>query len=484
MNKSILFIAAISSWISAGAVDASEREYAEINVTMPGKLAELLGDRASTIDSLVVTGTIDAIDFDVMWSASYNGKLTVINLEDAVISDGKVPDYAFYHDEQWTGDRIKVIRLQRIMLGEGVTEIGKGAFMYATNLREITLPESLRKLGDICFSDCSSLMTSPLVIPEGVTDIPRSCFIECRSLTEVVLPSTIKNIGTLAFFSTHITNINFPEGLESIGECAFYGASLEEVTLPASCVTLNGSGQFALNRKLRSISLPEGITVIPDDFAEECMNLTNINIPSTVTTIGRRAFYLSPLSNVLRLPEGLTTIGDMAFYKASGLNEVTFPSTLALLGVSSCAEWTGVKALRCCGAVPPESIMDVDGFGPFGKPDFSVNSGIFPNIPVYVPTGSASLYRQAPGWEYFFNIIEVDDPSAGLVDIMDGEKVEISADGNEIVISFVDSNNTYGYTIYSLDGKMIAVGNGSARVAVTPGYYIVNTPTGTRKVRI
>lgn len=213
MRGFILFITAMMWCMSANAADTPGKEYLSVDVTSPGKLAELLGERANEIDSLVVSGTIDASDFNAMWSASFHGRLSAINLENAKIVDGIVPEYAFYHyDEQFTGTGVKVISLQRIMLGEGVTEIGKGAFMYATKLREVSLPKSLRKLGDISFADCVNLMTSPLVLPEGITEIPGRCFIDCKSLSEVVLPSTVTSIDGLAFFSSRVTKINFPEG--------------------------------------------------------------------------------------------------------------------------------------------------------------------------------------------------------------------------------------------------------------------------------
>lgn len=484
MKGFILFFAAMLSCLSAIAGDAPERDFMEVNVTEPGKLAELLGERANEIDSLVVSGTIDATDFDAMWSATFYGNLLAINLENAKITDGKVPDNAFYHhDAQHVAGSIKLIGLQRIILGEGVTEIGASAFLYAANLREIMLPKSLRKLGDNSFSDCYRLMTSPLVIPEGVTAIPRRCFIGCRALSEVVLPSTIRSIGDMAFFSSKITKINFPEGLEKIENCAFYATRLKEVTLPESCLTLEGEGHFSLNYELERLTLPSGLTAIPNGLADNCMSLTEVNIPSGVTEIGKEAFYLCPLSGSMELPEGLTQIGGRAFSGSSGLTEVTFPSTLADLGQLSCEGWSGVRVIRCCSAVPPHCAISPKGFGSFGEPDYSVNGGILTNIPVYIPKGSIELYRNAPGWDCFFNFIETDNPSAGITAVTGNEAPAIAVEGDEIVISGCDGH----YAIYTLDGATIAAGTagaGEVRVTVASGCYIVNAAGAVKKIRI
>lgn len=476
----------VKPFIATNAAKGSDKDFIEINVTEPGKLAELMGERANDIDSLVVTGTINATDFKAMWSASFNGRLSALNLEKAKVVDGIVPDYAFFNSNEQTdfsNGVIHVIALRNIMLGEGITEIGKGAFMYATNLCEINLPSTLKKLGEISFSDCKNLRTSPLVLPEGLTEIPRRCFMNCRSLSEVTLPSTIRSIGEATFFGSYITKINFPEGLEKIGDSAFYGSHLEEAVLPSSCLTLDGTAHFALNRNLRTLSLPDGLTSIPDDFAEEGLSLIDVNMPSSLKTIGNMAFSLCPLGGSLKLPEGLTEIGDRAFYGATGIREVTFPSTLLSLGMLSCDNWSGLKSIRCIGAVPPVCEIATNGLGPFGTPNYNVNDGVINSIPVYVPKGSLELYRNSPGWDIFFNFIETEYSPAGIDEVYDKDSVTVSVEGSEIVISGKEGR----FTIYSLDGTTIAtgsIGNEVIRISVSSGYYIVNACDKVKKIRI
>lgn len=485
MKVTILLISFLTACVSVYAQEADDKSYIKVELSEPGTLAEALGERANTIDSLVVEGPINDADFYTMWSATFYGKLSAINLEKAKAEGNRVPPRAFYRSEQFDPDNkltLYMTNLRNIILGEGIEEIGESAFTYSGRLQEVTLPSTLRRMGRVCFADCPKLRTSPLVIPEGLEEIPFRCFMNCESLSEVVLPSTIKSIDEAAFLSTGVTKINFPEGLEMIGEMAFYGADLGEAILPESCTRLEGEDQFAFNRNLKKLLLPDGLTAVPSGIALECEKLLEVNIPSKALTIGNRAFYMCPLSGVLTLPEGLTDIEDRAFYLSYGLTEVSFPSTLLTLGEESCSGWSGLKKMYCRGTIPAECKMR--GLtGPFGNPDTSVNGGILPNIPVYIPVGAIERYRKAEGWNIFFNYIESEELTA-LETVTDGADATVTCNGGKIIINAKAGDI---YTIHSIDGRIIAAGtvnDAECGIAVDTGYYIVSVAGKAVKIKM
>lgn len=274
--------------------DTNNIIYKDITLSTPGTLASVLGDGINDIDSLVVRGPINAADLHTMWSSSFYGTLIVINLEYANIQDNTLPKNAFWHQsEQFTpgSDYIDCILLRKIILPEGLEEIGDGAFAYAINLEDVNFPSSLTTIKRRCFSDCISLNVDPLIIPEGVEEVEYMSFANCKSLTgKVVLPKTLKKINAGAFFSCKITECNFPEGLQEIGDAAFYSTCLKEVILPNSCQTLSGSDHFALNYELEKICIPEGLTEFPESFVENCIKLTEFIMPNSIEVIGNRAF--------------------------------------------------------------------------------------------------------------------------------------------------------------------------------------------------
>ena len=246
-----LFVFSLISALLCSLAEINAQTYKDITTSNTGEVAGLLGADVDSIDSLVVRGPINEDDFKTMWHASFYGNLSVINLENANIEGGVIPKNAFCHlEEQLTPDwqYIDCIKLRRMILPEGVVEIGYGAFSYCIYLEDVNIPSTLRRLNNYSFSECISLKTDPLIFPEGMKEIASLAFQNCRSLTgEVVLPSTIKKIGAGAFFSAKITKVNLPEGLEEIGDAAFYACRLKEVYIPNSCQLLSGASHFQLN---------------------------------------------------------------------------------------------------------------------------------------------------------------------------------------------------------------------------------------------
>ena len=408
----------------------SEVKFKDVTLTKSGTLESVLGDEINDIDSLVVRGPINAADFHTIWSSSFYGGLTVANLEYAQIAGNRIQKNAFwYQSEQYTpgSEYINCIHLRRIILPEGLEEIGEGAFCYAIDLEDVNFPISLKAIRRRCFSDCISLNVNPLVIPEGVEEIGYMAFVNCKSLTgKVVLPTTLKRINDGAFFSTKITECNFPDGLEEIGDGAFYATRLKEAILPNSCQSFPGSGHFALNYELEKVRFPESLTIIPESFVDNCIELTEFIMPNSIVEIGDRAFWQCGKLQELKLSSNLKSIGLEGLYYCKGLETIYFPSSLETLGAESCEYWKNVKSIYCAAKIPPVCIDSElnPGSTPFGDyGDDFVNRTPKETL-VYVPIGSAELYRNAWGWNYFTNFIETDNfPSSGIDSaVIDGKE--------------------------------------------------------------
>lgn len=423
----------------------SEVKFKDVTIDQPGTLASVLGDEINDIDSLVVRGPINAADFHTIWSSSFYGGLTVANLEYAQIAGNRIPKNAFwYQSEQYTpgSEYIDCIPLRRIILPEGLVEIGESAFCYAIALEDVNFPSSLRAIKRRCFSDCISINVNPLVVPEGVEEIGYMSFVNCKSLTgRVILPTTLKKIYGGAFFSSKITECNFPEGLEEIGDAAFYATRLKEAILPNSCQSFPGSDHFALNYELEKVRFPDNMKIIPNSFVDNCMVLKEFitENPNTIEEIGDRAFWQCGKLHELQLSSNLKSIGLEGLYYCKGLETIYFPSTLETLGAESCEYWKNVKCIYCAAKIPPVCVASEinPGLTPFGKYGDDFVNRTPQETPVYVPVGSADLYRNAWGWNYFTNFIETDDFPSSAID-------SVAIDGNE-------ENGDY----YDLSGRKV-----------------------------
>ena len=107
------------------------------------------------VDSLVVRGSINDTDIHTLWEASFKGRLSIINLENAEIENGIIPEDAFWHqkeqlDPSW--EFINTIHLRRIILPYGVKRIEEGAFSDCDSLEQIIFPATLNLLGQECCS--------------------------------------------------------------------------------------------------------------------------------------------------------------------------------------------------------------------------------------------------------------------------------------------------------------------------------------------
>ena len=390
----------------------TSEQYISMEVTTKaGKLAEALGDNINSVDSLIIRGSINDEDFYTLWSATFYGKLSVINLENATIENNEIPKNAFWHPDIQVNIEdgyTECVYLKKIMLPNEIQKIGDGAFSYAINLQDINMPSHLHSIGECAFSECVSLKTDPLIFPEGFEVLENLAFLDCRNLVgRVILPPTIREIGDGAFFQSKISSINLPEGLERIGDAAFYACRLKEVAIPNSCKKIDGDSHFQMNYKLEKVFLPEGMDRIPSSFCSSCLALKEINIPSTVKSIGNKAFWQCRSLKKLDLPQELETIEKEGLWYCDSLEEIVFPKSLIFLGTRSCDYWITVKRIYCMSSEPP--VCEGTERSPFGSYNSDFDKSTPNDIPVYVPVGSAEKYRKAWGWDYFTNFIETDN---------------------------------------------------------------------------
>ena len=114
-----------------------------------------------------------------------------------------------------------------------------------TAMKKIVIEEGITAVGTT-FNGCTSV--KEIVIPEGVESIDEMAFYGCWKLESLTLPSTLKTIGNNAFDSLGLSEIVIPEGVESIGDYAFLG-EIKKATIPNS-VTYIGEEAFGSDSEL------------------------------------------------------------------------------------------------------------------------------------------------------------------------------------------------------------------------------------------
>lgn len=104
---------------------------------------------------------------------------------------------------------------EKVIIPEGITSIGYGAFRNSSSLREVTLPSTLVTIDELAFEGCSAIES--IVIPDGVTTIAGSAFNKCSNLSSINFPSSLSSIGDYAFGETGFTEFTVPDESVEIG---------------------------------------------------------------------------------------------------------------------------------------------------------------------------------------------------------------------------------------------------------------------------
>ncbi len=241
------------------------------------------------------------------------------------------------------------VNIKSVTFAEGLRTIGYGAFKDCTNLGgSIELPASLTLLDhrfeyeDGAFQNTA---VTSVKVNGGTTNDPleitNHSFYNCSSLKSVTLSGRESLIGSNAFSGcANLETLTMPAGAVSktIGDNAFQGSSIKELNIPAT-VTSIGKGAFYDCRALTSLTLNEGLTTIGGGAFGNCVNLTGrITIPSTVTELqghfAEEGVFRNTSLTEVEFAEGgeSVKIENYAFSDCKMLEKVTFPKHLISIG--------------------------------------------------------------------------------------------------------------------------------------------------------
>ena len=250
--------------LPAGYARADGVELPEINV--------LIGGAAVTLDAQgdVLTVTFDSNDNSSM--SSGNDMATAIdaalaalppdsykNITTIKLTGGadKITGYnwrylieLYSYNSDW--DSLTALDLSGMAGLTAVSDNVSGGTYSRPQLRTLTLPDSLKKIGEVAFYSCENLTLTEL--PKGVTQIGSFAFSCCTFITLNELPEGVTQIGEAAFYGcTGITLNELPKGMIQIWAYTFYDCT--GITL---------------------LSLPSGVTEIREHAFEGCTGITHI----------------------------------------------------------------------------------------------------------------------------------------------------------------------------------------------------------------
>ena len=217
--------------------------------------------------------------------------------------------------------------LKKVVIKDGVTNVGSYALFCLPAATQVTLPDSVTRIGRYGIAMCSKL--TGMSIPKGVTEI-----------------------GDFGLAGDGLTAVTLPDGLQSLGRGAFDScASLTNTTLPAAITAVPGKC-FADCTKLLNVKYAGTVTAIGDLAFESCKSLVTAPIPATVTELGASAFNGCVALTDVTLPAGVTAIPDGCFQGCTALADMKLPGTVTSVGHNAFTGCTALGDVRCYGAPP------------------------------------------------------------------------------------------------------------------------------------
>lgn len=280
----------------------------------------------SSLTSVTIPSSITCIGVDAF---GYCPKLASVRIEDLSAWCAVTFHNAYSNPLRYANDLYVNGELATdIRIPDSVTSIGSWAFYGCGTIESITVPNSVATIGTHAFADCQNLVR--ITLPDSITSIGERAFtgtgyFESESnRTDGVLYIGNHLIHAKAELSGDYT---VKDGTKCIAAAAFYDCvELTGITLPDS-VTGIGDGAFSGCTGLSNVTFGNGLTSIGTNAFRQCVALTSVTLPNSVTSIGDSAFYVCDALASITIPNSVTSIGDSAFVGCIGLTSIRYTGT-------------------------------------------------------------------------------------------------------------------------------------------------------------
>ncbi len=291
--------------------------------------------------------------------------------------------------------------LKKVIISEGISKIGFGAFSECTSLESITIPNSVTLIDGDAFSGCKSLESiilpnclekiyqrafngctslKSIIIPDSVTyfynyitvnksltktEISKTqgIFSDCTSLQEIKFSNNQINIPPFMFKNcTALKSITIPENITKIESYAFVNCTaLEKIKLHNSlCVETNAFTNTAWYN-----SQPEGFVYLDNillGYKGNKSKVTHINIKEGTKILANHIF--ADFQNLISvtIPESVEIIGDNAFENCTSLEKIVIPKNVKIIGSKALKGCTSLREVKILSdnitSIQPETFCD------------------------------------------------------------------------------------------------------------------------------
>ncbi len=267
-----------------------------------------VGDWTYNIDTAAGTATVK----------SYNGNEASVTIPSTLDHNGTTYPLKMLEKSAFAGNQA----LESVVIPESIVKLGNCAFKNCTKLSSVTIEGNIEDCSkysigtgrnhyssySVFYNAGSTAASLQVVFGDKATRIPAYLFATASTKTEnayahitsVTIPDSVQSIERSAFENCYdLSQINWGTGLKTIGDYAFSG-----------------------NTALASVYPPQNAVSIKDYAFQGCTSLSEVVLPESMTSLGRCAFNGCTSLRGIVLPKSMISLGRCAFKDCTSLGSV------------------------------------------------------------------------------------------------------------------------------------------------------------------
>lgn len=296
---------------------------------------------------------------------------------------------------------LRMASFDEFKLFTGVTSMPVRLFEGCWYLASITLPDSLKTIGEYAFKDCQSL--KQITIPESVASVGIQLFSGCTSLKHIIWNAKKCSPTVLPIVPSSIERLTIGDAVELIPNNFAKNSYVKYLTIGNS-VTKIGSSAFYQCAGLKRVVIPNSVTVIAQSAFFENTGLESVIFGKSLANIGDRSFNNCRALTEVSIPNSVTRIGMYAFNGCTSLASVTIGNSVNTISSRAFAGCDSLKVVTCL--VPEPLAINANVF----------NNHLYGQAVLRVPMNAVDAYRAASPWNQFSEIVGI-DPADGDVNL-------------------------------------------------------------------
>lgn len=265
---------------------------------------------------------------------------------------------------------------KKIIIPDGIVEVGDGAFENCLNATQLVCPKSLRHIGNMAFYNCPYL--DSVSLNDGLISMGQQAFASCISLKGITIPKSVQFIANTSFencefeegqFIDHSAlaayNVNYgqieystindmlvvqnnelrgikrkyadfdghlviPDGIVGVDLSFLSQTKISGITIPKTVKKITGETSYC--ESLKTVIINGDIDTIPSNAFSSTESIVTVKIQGNTRKIAAGAFERCSSLNDLELSCPLQEIGQNAFSYCSSIKTLNLPKTLKAIG--------------------------------------------------------------------------------------------------------------------------------------------------------